>query len=367
MNARDSVVRQTANRPAGYCRCGYAIDPGVCPECGRTVEQPLKRPPSRWRSCRRAAFVTVVLGIVVGGYFRGEWVAARVTPSWMLAEMCAQHDDRGNWARQVLWGRLQQIITRDFRGNEATWAGRWWSHDLVEKNDEDYRGRFAISVNKRFICVYGHSQKGCPDFSISDPGWNNAFTFGDVAIEADGHVVLRPDFTLPGAPAIIQEYWSVTLGGKRYLLNELEVPVFANAMNAQISWRGDCVGAAGATDSVPERVQRLLYTLVSARVTHVEVPQPAATQAGLEGLASTPIATLNAGRAEKVVVGMRFFPKRYAERNNAMITITHVDEHSASGPLTGEGAAVSSSELNEASRIGVGTMYWTKVYGTGNR
>ena len=27
-----------AIRPAGYCpRCSYAIDPGICPECGESV------------------------------------------------------------------------------------------------------------------------------------------------------------------------------------------------------------------------------------------------------------------------------------------------------------------------------------------
>jgi hypothetical protein len=31
-------MTDNAYKPAGYCpHCGYAIDPGVCPECGKNV------------------------------------------------------------------------------------------------------------------------------------------------------------------------------------------------------------------------------------------------------------------------------------------------------------------------------------------
>jgi hypothetical protein len=60
-------MSKTTYRPAGYCpHCGYAIDPGVCSECGRTVAgDELDAAPYARRGRRLGAVGTVIILAVV--------------------------------------------------------------------------------------------------------------------------------------------------------------------------------------------------------------------------------------------------------------------------------------------------------------
>lgn len=76
-----------AHKPTGFCPgCGYAIDPGRCPECGREVCRPLKRPPRSlaWRCIRW----TLVLGLVAIALSQGPYyVLYYLMPrEWLVAQ-----------------------------------------------------------------------------------------------------------------------------------------------------------------------------------------------------------------------------------------------------------------------------------------
>jgi len=61
-------------KPAGYCpHCGYAIDPGTCPECGRTSSAArLHRVPywlKRRYTIKRIAKVAMITSLLLGGWY----------------------------------------------------------------------------------------------------------------------------------------------------------------------------------------------------------------------------------------------------------------------------------------------------------
>jgi hypothetical protein len=74
MSRQQGIEGDESYRPRGYCpHCGYRMDPGECPECGRVAtERQLDRRPfagrhRRW--ARRVAIVTSIVAIAVVGWY----------------------------------------------------------------------------------------------------------------------------------------------------------------------------------------------------------------------------------------------------------------------------------------------------------
>jgi hypothetical protein len=95
--------------PAGYCpHCGYAIDPGVCPECGKNVAaDELDSAPywvTRRRIIRRSVLALVILSIAAGGWYvysRCDWIAWVPTRLLMTART-----GPGSGPTRELWRRF---------------------------------------------------------------------------------------------------------------------------------------------------------------------------------------------------------------------------------------------------------------------
>ncbi len=106
---------QRDHQPAGYCpHCGYALDPGTCPECGKFVRgyQIRAVPPNVTlrRDLWRFGGVLLLLAISIGGYraYRdlNGWP---YVPEWLLVQ--CQHRD---------WSGAMAEINRRFVADEFT-------------------------------------------------------------------------------------------------------------------------------------------------------------------------------------------------------------------------------------------------------
>jgi len=97
-------------KPAGYCpHCGYAIDPGVCSECGKNVNaDELDSVPywvTRRRLVKRAVLVLILLSLAVGGWYvyaRTNWIIW--VPTRILLGLSWDENSRGT---QEVWRRFQ--------------------------------------------------------------------------------------------------------------------------------------------------------------------------------------------------------------------------------------------------------------------
>ncbi len=107
-------------QPAGFCpRCGYALDPGRCPECGSVVTAKDMRPRQARMSkrARRLLFtagLAFALFVAVGvGFELESWVAA----CGSCGALCDVRELRlfgvgGQYSRRVHEGPLSQFLQR---------------------------------------------------------------------------------------------------------------------------------------------------------------------------------------------------------------------------------------------------------------
>lgn len=127
MGVDDSTKLYT---PAGYCpRCGYAVDPGACPECGAHAKRPRRQKPGGWkRRALVAAIVVTVLGPATWHW--GPTALARVLPASILTELSY------SWAHDEFTRRFaarQRAIERELAraADPPAWAGIYTSpHSL---------------------------------------------------------------------------------------------------------------------------------------------------------------------------------------------------------------------------------------------
>lgn len=110
-----------ARTPIGYCpHCDYRIDPGICPECGETVEQHQLRPKPRavrrrmW--IRRTALLAIVVGLVIGGrwFYRSNIWRKCVPTSYLLAQEPSQGWTHDELIDRLNNGKLSAKETGDF-------------------------------------------------------------------------------------------------------------------------------------------------------------------------------------------------------------------------------------------------------------
>lgn len=130
-------------RPAGFCPCcGYRVDAGRCPECGRDVKRPWRVPPRTYRRWR-LAIVLAALALVGGGaWWFGPGLAARYTPSSVLVWLWDRDGIGSKWAASLLslrtcaaysaGGYPGLVLEREFSGRkhevDPDWTGVYAQH-----------------------------------------------------------------------------------------------------------------------------------------------------------------------------------------------------------------------------------------------
>lgn len=122
-------MTDNAYKPAGYCpHCGYAIDPGVCPECGKNVAaDELDSAPywvTRRRTVKRAVIALVVLSLAVSGWYvyaRCNWWIAWV-PTRVLLVFQGDRNSRSavELDRRFAVGQLSRSETASYIVNTLT-------------------------------------------------------------------------------------------------------------------------------------------------------------------------------------------------------------------------------------------------------
>lgn len=104
-----------ATQPAGFCPyCGYRIDPGVCPECGRAINArrlARSRLPSRIRNVNRGAVLGAIVLCTVSfwavGYFVG-WLSMLPTEVLLLLQGDGTSDTTKELHKRCLAGDLSE-------------------------------------------------------------------------------------------------------------------------------------------------------------------------------------------------------------------------------------------------------------------
>lgn len=129
-------------RPAGYCPgCGYMLDPGRCPECGRDVVRPWRVRPRAYRRWRAAVVLTVVVGIGLGGWWFGPELAERYTPSSVLVWVWDTDAPGAQWAQGVLRVRIKRAYVAS--RNDGMRLQRAFHEQMHDATDHDWRGTYA--------------------------------------------------------------------------------------------------------------------------------------------------------------------------------------------------------------------------------
>ena len=118
-------MTDNAYKPAGYCpHCGYAIDPGVCPECGKNVAADELDSVPYWvrrrRKTRRTVLALVILSLAIGGWYVYSrcnwwilWVPTRVLLAFQgdVVSRSAIELDRRFMAGELSRSQLVSYIT----------------------------------------------------------------------------------------------------------------------------------------------------------------------------------------------------------------------------------------------------------------
>ncbi len=119
------MADEQAYVPQGYCPgCGYRIDPGRCPECGREVRRPWKVRPRvvALRRVRWAAAALVLLGLGVAAWRYGPGLAARYLPDGALVWIWETDVLGADWAGEALRVRMAQTFAAHTFDDAADYA-----------------------------------------------------------------------------------------------------------------------------------------------------------------------------------------------------------------------------------------------------
>ncbi len=104
-NAAQSTEPQA---PRGFCpHCDYPIDPGLCPECGKTVAPEKLRSRSRRQRVRRLAKVVlrlVLVGVLLAGGYR--FYQSKLWAPYVPLSIVLNESQNVDWARAELERRI---------------------------------------------------------------------------------------------------------------------------------------------------------------------------------------------------------------------------------------------------------------------
>lgn len=324
-----------AYQPAGYCpACGYRIDPGVCPECGRSVPRPARRPPATLR--RRVVLGALVLGIGVGGwlaYRNADALAARLIPARYTRTLADSDGWLGRWADTINWmqrnsrfeseqpafERRRHAIRAELAGlGRHEWAGEY-------STGPDYTGsKFILAPDSGFV----YSAWGCTHRSLNH---------GEIVAVTPDSIVLRPEISPEDyATGPDRVLYRVTWRGKRLLVERGWMVEFLNLWNMRESATsnrfpcrgGDPVQPHSDPPEMPVQFARCLHVCpLIAKVVSTGEPTAEPDQKG--GACYHVPVVLSVGEAEGAFVGMTLFALDHKSYLGA--TLNAVREHDSSG------------------------------------
>lgn len=344
-------------KPAGFCpKCGYRIDPGTCPECGRAVKRPWRLHPRVVRRYRRLTILIFLLGLGFAGWRYGPDLAARHAPSSALVWVYESDLVGRDWAASVLFSRAGAEPT--FEGPDARDKIDEFEERSRDAADPDWGGdyihaMFWIGGGRRLILT---DSQGLWDFSGSmgigpvSVAKIASFDGQSVTLETKVDRSTSRWFRVNGA-----FQWSdselilIRWGDWRYLVANEELVDFCNDVNAgepldEFHLTRNPAGREGIAESagrpradyppqLPPPFDRYLLSeplelsVVSAHSRAVPVRRNIARFV-LEAMFARKLSTqiydleLNRDPGEPVFVGMRL----YAPDRLGMMHITRVDE-----------------------------------------
>jgi hypothetical protein len=314
-----------AYEPRGFCPgCGYRMDAGTCPECGRVVARLAKRHPQSRR--RRRLVAALVLLVAAGAGWAG-WhyrnpLAARFWPEWHLRQLTEGKGTLASWAWSTLWQRdrlyqdrekpavdvhEQQIAKELLTLGPHDWAGEYTSGGM--NGEQLILSPGAGFVHKTWSCTQTH--------------WNH----GEVVRVAAGIITLRNriSFNLHGSAVPQTTLVQVRWGGRRYLIDDSDFVAFANCVNlgdpgARFHYMAHATDRASTRDQdgedgnppswppglpdVPADYRK--YILSAPIVCEVVTTNEVQSKPTDDGTFYSIVATLNAGARQGVFEGMEF-------------------------------------------------------------
>lgn len=247
--------------PAGWCpKCGYRIEPGVCPECGTLVDRPLRRDPrvTRRRWFYRGLLLLACLGVVGLGWWNRDELAIRFWPTGHLIQLCASNEWR-DWASDILIARSSRLAARKFPDIES--RTRLLEREVVVLQSHDWAGRYGrcnsmpwlvLASNREF--AFETAVSGC--FSMAPPTFVR--NMGRIAEVTPERIRLEPQYDRRlgyfGCPV---EFARIHWRGRHLLVPEDEMLYFCNQINSgqlmnAMSWAFGRYGEAGTrTNDLP--------------------------------------------------------------------------------------------------------------------
>lgn len=220
--------------PSGWCRaCGYRIEPGVCPECGRRNDVPLSRDPRlARRRLRRIALAVVALSTCAAAtWFWRDELAVRFVPLGLLTAISDGNSSARSWAWLTIKERSRRRYLAEKPRLEATRAAI--AAELAADDVHEWAGWYKVDPTELLLSPGGRFAfhkviHGCFTTQVGHTGND-----GVVASVRSDRIQLRPridprlfDFWCP--TGLVRVTWR----GVPLLVHPEDVEYFCRRVNA---------------------------------------------------------------------------------------------------------------------------------------
>lgn len=264
--------------PAGWCpKCGYRMEPGVCPECGTVVDRPLRRDPrvTRRRWYQRAVLFIACVGVAGLGWWNRDELAIRFWPTGHLIHLWenAQGEWR-DWSTDILSARSSRLAASEFPGIES--RTRLLEREIAGIQNHDWAGRYGRCNSPPWLVLAPNGEFGFENevlgcFSTGPPTFFR--NMGRIVEVTPERIRLEPRYdTRLGYFDCPVEFARVHWRGRHLLIPEDEMLYFCNQINSgqlmnAMSWAFGRYGEAGTrTSDLPKVPARFRECLLSAPI-----------------------------------------------------------------------------------------------------
>lgn len=300
----------SAYEPAGYCpRCGYQLGAGRCPECGRLVPRPLNVPPRvlRKRMIVRAIVATAFSALAFAAYYWRVELAEHLVPMRVVEQLANGDGSFEPYWREVLNRQHRRALAAEVARYEALAAAI--DDEIARLGKHDWAGHYE----SRFADL-----RLAPSGSYSLWSWGlcgGIVECGTVKSVSPDELCLQSAASSGYSDARTWRFFRVPWQGRNYLIEDDELPGFANHVNARDAetplWYLRRFGDPSASEPrlpqlpAPYAAYILRKPVVAdvLQILRVERDDPLANWHCWQAYF-----VLNVGAREGVFVGMRFHP-----------------------------------------------------------
>lgn len=333
--------------PAGYCpSCGYRMDPGACPECGRVATRVR---PTHPRVRRRRLLLGlagfVVLGLTV--LLAGRPLAERCTPNWLLRRIVGARADWPSydpdlstvqeWSGKLLRRRLSAAVSL-----EQT-AGRERldriQAELRSSSLPAWAGEY-VTLPMGGLCfrLYLSPKSG---YVLQDPDGLacgcRILAHGDIVRWNEDYIDLASAVDVDLNPSVIPARFLIARWEHaRCLIPDAHAAQFARDCNAGRwspftwyanvaaieSWYPSADSISNLPQSQPKAPAEIAALLLPAPIQGAVIerlPSKRSTGTDSETLIEHHYVRLNVGREQGVVVGLRFYSSNFQPEVPAVV------------------------------------------------